>query len=290
MKLLKHPVRAIREPFGKAGLIVAILALVLATTGAAFAAKGALTGKQKKEVTKIAKKYAGKPGAPGATGPAGPAGPAGPKGDTGAKGDKGDTGSQGNPGTPGAAGKSVVLTTEAKGANCADGGTKVEVEGNVASKNYVCNGTTGFTETLPPGETETGTWNIFASSAAFRFPGALESIAFPIPLAEGGKAFVFNPKATADEEFGTSGCSGTLAEPTAPPGVLCVYTATEEREHVSGTLDAQTTEELSFGQFSSVGAYLSGVALEGSPGEESVPPVIAEIEARGTWAVTAPTP
>ena len=65
MKRLRHPIRAIREPFGTAGLIVACVALVLALTGAAFAAAG-LTGKQKKEVEKIAKKYAGKPGAAGA--------------------------------------------------------------------------------------------------------------------------------------------------------------------------------------------------------------------------------
>ena len=58
MQRLRHPIRAIREPFGKAGLTVAILALVLAMVGGAYAS-GALTGKQKKEVKKIAKKYAG---------------------------------------------------------------------------------------------------------------------------------------------------------------------------------------------------------------------------------------
>ena len=62
---------------GTAGLLVAIVALVFAMVGGAYAAKGALTGKQKKEVTKIAKKYAGKPGAQG---PQGPAGLVGPKG------------------------------------------------------------------------------------------------------------------------------------------------------------------------------------------------------------------
>ena len=50
--------RRFHQRFGAAGLIVSILALILALTGAAFAASG-LTGKQKKEVTKIAKQYAG---------------------------------------------------------------------------------------------------------------------------------------------------------------------------------------------------------------------------------------
>ena len=36
-KKFEHPVRAIREPFGKAGLTVAVLALVLAMVGIALA-------------------------------------------------------------------------------------------------------------------------------------------------------------------------------------------------------------------------------------------------------------
>jgi hypothetical protein len=86
---LRRPHRGRREPFGKAGLILACCAIVLATTGAAFAA-GRLTGPEKKEVgqiaAKTAKQYAGKPGKQGpagktgATGPAGPTGAAGPAG------------------------------------------------------------------------------------------------------------------------------------------------------------------------------------------------------------------
>src|SRR3954453_22689625 len=64
--------RHFKEPFGKAGLTVAILALVLAMVGGAWAAVG-LNGKQKKEVRKIAKTFAGKPGVAGQQGPAAPA-------------------------------------------------------------------------------------------------------------------------------------------------------------------------------------------------------------------------
>jgi len=277
----------LHKQLGTAGLSVAIVALVLAIGGTALAASGALTGKQKKEVKNIAKQYAGKPGATGATGPAGlagAAGPAGPKGDTGAK---GDTGSQGNPGTPGAAGKSVVLTTEAKGANCAEGGTKVEVEGNAASKKYVCNGvngTSGFTDTLPPGKTETGTWSILISANKFHSPNAYTSISFPIPLAEGSEeGFVFNQEKTELEEFGSSGCEGTVEEPTAPPGVLCVYTIAEERENLGSSAPFETRSASGFG-FGPTGAFIVGPPLEGTAADQ------AYVEAKGTWAVTAPTP
>src|SRR6476469_4583933 len=116
MKRLRNPARATREPFGKAGLIVACGALVFAMVGGAYAA-GALSGKQKKEVEKIAKKYAGK------TGPAGPQGPAGSAGTNGKDGTNGTNGINGKEGPEGKQGK---------------------------------DGITGFTETLPSGKTETG--------------------------------------------------------------------------------------------------------------------------------------
>jgi len=119
--LRKRAGRRLREPFGKAGLTVAVIALVFAMLGGAYAA-GTLTSKQKKEVTKIAKKYAGRPGE------------AGPKGDPGAKGDpgtKGDTGPQGVPGT--------------NGTNGTDG-----EDGFCSEERPEC--------VLPPGATITGTW------------------------------------------------------------------------------------------------------------------------------------
>jgi hypothetical protein len=87
-----------RDRFGPAGLIVAISALVFALAGGAYAASGALTGKQKKEVEKIAKKFQG-------TGPAGAQGPAGSKGDTGAQGKEGPQGEQGVQGKQGIQGE-----------------------------------------------------------------------------------------------------------------------------------------------------------------------------------------
>ena len=95
--------KRIHDKLGTAGLVIAVVALVAALAGTAFAA-GGLTKKQEKQVVKIAKKYAGKPGAkgdPGAPGAQGPKGDPGPKGEPGPKGDRGEQGLEGEVGPPG---------------------------------------------------------------------------------------------------------------------------------------------------------------------------------------------
>jgi Collagen triple helix repeat (20 copies) len=84
----------LHDKLGTAGLMVAVLALIAALGGTAFAAVG-LSGTQKREVVKIAKKYAGRPG------PQGPQGPAGAKGDVGAPGVNGSPGKSGENGEDG---------------------------------------------------------------------------------------------------------------------------------------------------------------------------------------------
>ena len=198
--------RRLQDRFGTAGVVLGVIALILALGGTALAAKGALTGKQKKEVEKIAKKYAGQPGP---AGPAGSPGAAGPKGDTGPKGDKGDKGDQGIQGKQG-------------------------IQGPPGE-----DGETGFTATLPPGETETGTW-------AFTTPAPANPIkvpiSFSIPLAgpldgdhvhlvnaDGSSEVVFNEDTFELENVTPTGCgvaltpAGTAEAPKAAPGNLCVY-------------------------------------------------------------------
>lgn len=185
MRHLRHPIRAIREPFGTAGLIIACLALVLAFGGAAVAATGGLTAKQKKEVEKIAKQLAGKRGPAGPAGVAGPAGAAGPAGTKGDAGAKGDTGLPGSPGAPGAAGK--------EGSPWTAGGT------------------------LPKGKTETGTWS-------FGFTGEeinLAPISFAIPLATSLEQPDLHFVAEAGD-FAAE-CPGSAVDPKAAPGNICVY-------------------------------------------------------------------
>jgi hypothetical protein len=136
--------KRIHQRLGTAGFIISIVALVAALSGGAYAA-GGLTKAQEKQVTKIAKKYAGKPGAVGATGPVGAAGKEGARGAAGTNG-----------------------TNGANGANGANG----------------TNGLTGFTKVLPKGETLKGDWAIAANTPGTGvFEGsAATAISFGIPL------------------------------------------------------------------------------------------------------------
>lgn len=258
--------RRLREPFGKAGLTVAIVALVFAMVGGAFAA-GALTGKQKKEVAKIATKEAKKfansnPGAPGANGT------------NGTPGAKGDTGSAGTNGTNGAPGTSVTNTSLAKGSvPCPEGGAEFKVGAGAATK--ACNGTTGFTDTLPSGKTETGAVALYDSKPGFEQAIA---ISFSIPLAApagGEKAFVLTAKEIEEEEGPgiEAGCTGTAKSPTAPPGILCVYISREE--NVFGFTTVIFAEE--------AGYQRPGTVIHLNSESET-----ATLIVEGSWAVTAP--
>jgi hypothetical protein len=205
MSRLRHPIRAIREPFGKAGLTVAILALVFATAGGAYAA-GKLTSKEKKEVEKIAKKFAGKPGAPGAAGA------------------PGANGTNGKDGTNGTAGKGVVVETVNTGVatECSKlGGSSFHEEGS-SSKSFACNGKEGkegnpWTElgTLPEGATETGTW---AGQVA---PGgaAYVPVSLVLPMAVESPKLVVLKSGESNLD-----CPGiTAGVPSAEPGNICLY-------------------------------------------------------------------
>lgn len=278
MKHLKHPVRAIREPFGTAGLIVAVVALIAALGGGAYAANAgseggkanaSAAGKQGPRGPKGAKGAKGATGAPGSAGAQGPAGPLGAPG------------SQGSPGANGTNGKdgTSVTTSPASEAECGKAGGVKIVSASPPTK--VCNGTTGFTKTLPPGETETGTWSIALPTTSIEFT---VPISFPIPLAKAGaeaKAFFFTTAQVANEEFGTTGCKweqGNVdAKPEATtPGTLCVFDEIGELNVGSGPLFL-TPGESEVGGFGPAGSYMffSG---KGEP-----------ITASGTWAVTAPT-
>jgi Collagen triple helix repeat (20 copies) len=108
------------ERLGTAGLVVAILALVVALGGTALAAKKVFTKQQEKQIEKIAKKVA-----KGVPGPQGPKGDQGAAGAPGAKGDQGAKGEPGERGLPGEQGPAGPAETS-----------------------------------LPPGKTETGVWSL----------------------------------------------------------------------------------------------------------------------------------
>jgi collagen triple helix repeat protein len=84
----------VHDKAGTGGLIVAIIALVAASSGAVLA-KGVIIKKINQISPSVQKQLKGKTGPSGPSGPQGPAGPQGPKGDTGAPGAVGEEGPQG---------------------------------------------------------------------------------------------------------------------------------------------------------------------------------------------------
>jgi collagen triple helix repeat protein len=188
--------KRLHKRLGPAGMVLSVLALIIALAGVAFAA-GGLTKQQEKQVIKIAKKYAGKNGA---TGPAGPAGPAGANGKDGAQGPQGKEGAKGATGPQGVAGPQGP-----EGSPWTAGGV------------------------LPAGKTETGTWGLTELAKAPGFLGVKIPISFTIPLAapitEATKIHVF------EGETIPTGCTGTVSEGKvlklgADPGNFCVHITT----------------------------------------------------------------
>jgi hypothetical protein len=291
---------------------IALLALVFAVTGGAFAATGngggagakasaavtptATAAKAKKKAAptgKVGPKGpAGAKGATGATGATGPAGATGPGGAQGAQGPAGANGTNGENGKEGTAGKNGKEGKEGK-------------EGAL--------GTAGTT--LPAGASETGTWSYSSTGASYRcvadtgkgnytdnecktesptpgtggferetvFAGATTThaaITIAVPLAfKVGVGQVHETGVHAhfvpEGATPTAECPGTVKAPSAAPGNLCIY-------EVEGSA--------SFSQFSyynpeaeesqeQVGA--GGVLLSFFGVEEGA-------QGRGDWVVTAP--
>jgi len=193
----------IHNRLGTAGMVVAVMALIIALAGTAYAAAG-LSGKQKKEVAKIARKYGGRRGRTGPAGPEGPQGPTGPAGP---------------------AGKSGTSVKLSAAGGCPSGGTKLTLG---SESREVCNGRqgpAGPTETvLPNGATEVGVWSFVGKEVFSTFA----NISYPL-MVPSAPAFnwVF---------FGETNpnCPGSVSSPEALPGNLCVY-AREVAHAGSGT-------------------------------------------------------
>ncbi len=175
-----------------------------------------------------------------------------------------------------------------KGAGeCEAGGTTVSAGGKTEAVCSGKNGTSGFTKTLPAGETETGTWS-FGPVAEATVPvnfvhGVYVTVAsFAIPLAEELEPSRVHYINSAGKEVTAAGpvantgecAGGIVASPTAKPGNLCVY-ASEEKEVVteSGLIENPATPGTA--GTGKTGAY----ALFVIQGEDAY--------GVGTWAVTA---
>ncbi len=310
MPRLRHPIRSFKEPFGKAGLTVAILALVLAMVGGAYAASGALSGKQKKEVEKIAKKDAGKPGANGAAGTAGTNGTNGTNGKDGAAGTAGTNGTNGKTVRHGTTNPTNAIGTEGdfyintttdeifgpKPTTAGAWGSGTELKGEP--------GVIHPGETLPSEASETGTWSlgrIKGSSVppGYPFQGIAVPVSFPVPLPselDAAHVHVIAPngkevdegtfEATVEPTDCGSGIEPGVGveHPEANPGHLCIYMQSVNPALPSTFFGNSTVRKP---DNTASGASVAGALLSLSVNQAAAE-TSGYAEASGTWAVTAP--
>lgn len=257
----------IHNKLGTAGLVVAIVALVAALSGAAYAASdNHLSGGEKKEVKKIAKTEAKKFAIPGPAGPTGPAGPAGATGPAGPEGKPGADGKAGATGPTGPTGK-----TGPTGVTGAAGVTGPTGEaGPCTETNPECR--------LPSGATLAGTWSLGSTPPERTFQFTSISFGLRVENEEGEKpTLVYLAQEEEAEE-----CPGTASEPAADPGFLCVYegfspSTVGENSFLSGLFMTTVGDTLVF-------QSPEATKEEKEKGEGPFQPILME----GTWAVTAP--
>jgi hypothetical protein len=278
---LRTHLAGLREQFSTAALILSVVALVAALAGGAIAANGARSSK-----TKVVKGPPGKPGKEGAQGPEGKQGPLGQAGPTGPA------------GPAGGAGKAIVVGSAP---SCEEGGTSFEVEGSPGTRHVVCNGIegppgakgeegeegepgengqTGFTETLPSGQTETGTWispPIVEVSELY----SQVAISFSIPTTEPVENWEYVNR-EVQEAHSSATCPGSVEAPKAAGGFLCIYQGATE--------NPTETEELRVSAVRHPGRFTLGAGVAGAvlyvAYEGPSSPEVTRIS--GTWAVTAP--
>jgi hypothetical protein len=298
----------IRRHFNAASL-VAVIALVLAMSGGAYAASKLLITSTKQISPKVLKALKG------AKGPAGPAGPTGPAGSGGAgsAGPAGPQGPAGAAGAAGAAGTSVTAKEVKVGESACNkvGGSEFTAG---ATKTTACNGKEGSPwtagGTLPSGKTETGVWSAHFTGELEGAKGAEENVQSPISFAipleapglDAGHVHYANTQVIQEKFGGEPGelcagltgtelseceangkairaaCPGSGVEPTAIAGNLCLYKGVATSAKAAVTVILQPTS------LSNAGAGTAGaVANVHFP---TLPEESQEII--GVWAVTAP--
>jgi len=258
---------------------IAFVALIFAVTGVSFAATGGGSsgGSHATPTASVAKAKAKTKA--GARGPAGPKGATGAAGATGATGATGPGGPAGGPGSAGSNG--------AKGENGATGATgpagPAGPTGPTGKPGK--NGNEELPSTLPPENTETGTWvltlpgKIGVEEVVIFVPIA----SFPIPLSKalGNTQVHFINEdgleiTPTGETKSTTACTGNVESPTAQAGNFCVYT---EKNGTGGELFGATFDGIE-NPAAGEGTGTTGAVAKFHVEKE-------EAKGYGTWAVTA---
>lgn len=218
-----------------ASTALAVVALLFAMTGGAFAVTGgggsprAVAAKKKAKVVRGPRGPEGKQGKEGKQGPAGPEGKEGKEGKQGLQGLEGKEGKEGKQGIPGkegkegASGKGVTLGAAS---GCGEGiqGITVEVEGS-GSPQEVCDGQPGpIAHVLPVGATETGSFYFhFGESETAQLITVVDGMSLPIQLEE---KIPFGEKIeTVQDGSPTEHCKGSFEHPQAASKFACFYSA-----------------------------------------------------------------
>jgi hypothetical protein len=161
---------------------------------------------------------------------------------------------------------------------------------------------------LESGRSETGVWAASSASEAQLFPNLIAgTISFPIRLAAARPAtdavFIdaaqtaLNPEARPEKIKEACGAHGTLADPTAERGYLCVYTGVEAFNDVDTAGALVSNKDAKFltiaGALGDPGASTIGASVdfevpEVRSEEEEEDGYFPNIRVQGTWAVTAP--
>jgi Collagen triple helix repeat (20 copies) len=237
------------------------LALVFAMSGGAYAAGKFLITSTKQISPKVLKALKGQPGLAGPQGPQGAAGPAGPQGSEGKVGTAGIEGSIGKEGPEGKGGK--------EGSPWTAGGA------------------------LPSGKTLKGEWNA-TGNAAGEGNSFENSVSYALPLVVGPTTHYIRPGEGQNEAKEAAAikegkCKGSVEEPGAAPGNLCVFAKQEENSKTVGpfksVLPAICVWET--GENGECAISGEGTGSRFGFGILAKSEAAGPVKVTGTWAVTA---
>ena len=279
--------------------VIASLALVFAMTGGAYAAGRYVITSPKQIKPSVLKSLQGKAGPAGKSGVNGTNGAAGPQGAAGAQGPQGPKGETGTAGTDG----SSVTSAEIKPGNATHcsglGGAEFKSPSGTTT---ACNGKEGSPwtagGTLLGGQTLKGAWSLVANAPG-PFSRASDSVSFDISLAappaahyisENAMEPFYNATTEKIEERTSVACPGSVAEPQAEPGDLCVYASHEE----NNAKPSELGDKYSLPKICFASSFSGGCVTVSEPKAErfgfSVYTASQEegnVADAGTWAVTA---